>query len=137
MTVGNVIRQIFKVMKRRFNESGSIITFEQFGLLHAISIKKEEVVQQDMAEMLGKDKSAILRLIDSLESKGLVVRNSDPLDKRKNVLSVTPQGTEVIQHFAAIAVTINEEFVKDISQADLDTFYAVVQKIQNNAEKIL
>src|SRR5512138_2747446 len=92
MVVGKMMGRMAKVLKRRLTEQDITITLEQLGLLHAISENKAEVAQQDMADLMGKDKSAILRLIDSLEKKRLVVRTNDPQDRRKNVLVVTQQG---------------------------------------------
>ena len=89
---GKLMREIFRVFKKRINmqnEEEIRITAEQFHLLNAINSKKEEVIQKDMAEIMGKDKSAILRLIDSLEEKELVRRVVDKNDRRKNYLMVT------------------------------------------------
>lgn len=137
MIVGRMMGNIAKVIKRRLNEAELNITLEQVGLLHAISENKEEVVQQDMAEIMNKDKSAILRLIDSLENKGLVIRTSDPQDRRKNVLNVTEQGKAILSKTLEIGTELNERLTKEISQSDLDTFYSVVEKIKRNAEKML
>jgi MarR family transcriptional regulator for hemolysin len=86
MDLGKMMHDIFRLFKKRFEEqqhSTIKISTEQFGLLRAISIKDEEVIQKDMADMMGKDKSAILRLIDSLEEKELVRRVVDPKDRRQ------------------------------------------------------
>lgn len=137
MLIGNLMRPIVKVVRKQFNETEIKLTFEQFGLLHALSIRKEEVVQQDMAEILGKDKSAVLRLIDSLESKGLAVRTSDPHDRRKNVLAVTDEGFQILKDFQTIGYEMNSKFIEGISAEDMEVFYSVVQRIQLNAEKMI
>jgi MarR family transcriptional regulator for hemolysin len=90
-----------------------------------------------MADIMNKDKSAILRLIDSLEKKGLVVRSIDPQDRRKNLLFVTEQGMAVLVKIGGVAAEINPKFVENISQADLDTFFAVAEKIKQNAERLI
>lgn len=136
MVVRRMMIQVIKVLKRELNELGGNITLEQYSLLHAISQKKQDVVQQDMAEILNKDKSAILRLIDSLESKGLAVRSNDPQDRRKNVLTVTEQGKESIDQFITVTTRWNENIIQGISQSDLNTFYSVIEQIKSNAEKL-
>jgi Transcriptional regulators len=136
MVVGRMMGCIAKVIKRRLSEAELNITLEQLAILHAISENKEEVVQQDMAEMMNKDKSAILRFIDSLENKGLVIRTSDPLDRRKNVLNITEQGKITLAKTLEIGTKVNEKLTEEISQSDLDIFYSVVEKIKSNAEKI-
>lgn len=136
-TVGSMMNKMVRVLRRSFADSGIDISIDQFALLHAISVNKEEVVQQDMAEILGKDKSAILRLIDGLESKNLVVRTSDLQDRRKNVLSVTPSGVELIGQVTKIVSDINKEFRKGISPEEFETFLSVVKRVKANAEAML
>lgn len=137
MVVGRMLGRMGKVFKRELNEAQIDITLEQLGLLHAISENEQDVVQQDMADIMNKDKSAILRLIDSLEKKGLVVRSIDPQDRRKNLLFVTEQGMAVLVKIGGVAAQINPKFVENISQADLDTFFAVAEKIKQNAERLI
>lgn len=137
MIVGKMMGRMAKVLKRRLTEQEITITLEQLGLLHAISENKAEVAQQDMADLMNKDKSAILRLIDSLEKKRLVVRTNDPQDRRKNVLVVTQQGKSTLAKAVEISTELNEKLVEGISQSDIDTFFAVAEKIKSNAEKML
>lgn len=133
------MHEIFRVFKKRISgqEIEEIrITTEQFGLLHAIGQKEEEVIQKDMAEMMGKDKSAILRLIDSLEEKELVRRVVDKNDRRKNYLMVTKLGERVIKQYMKIVFGMLEEVEQGISENDLDTFRTVVGQLKSNAEKL-
>jgi len=137
MIVGRMNKEMFRVLRKRFHESSEIkLTIEQFGLLHGISINDEEVVQQDMAILLGKDKSSILRLIDSLEEQNLLKRVVDPHDRRKNCLIVTDLGHEVIKHYLSIEFKLIEELQEGLSELDIETFYKVVRTIHKNAEKL-
>jgi MarR family transcriptional regulator, transcriptional regulator for hemolysin len=137
MIVGRMYKEMFRVLRKRTNESSDIkLTIDQFGLLHGISTILQEVVQQDMADILGKDKSSILRLIDSLEEQKLVKRVVDPNDRRRNFLVVTDLGHEVIKHYLKIEFQLLDELQKGLTESDLETFYKVVRTIQCNAEKL-
>lgn len=130
---------VFRVFKKRseVQHNDEIrISVEQFSLLQAISLKEEDVIQKDMAEMMGKDKSAILRLIDSLEEKELVRRVVDPKDRRKNYLMVTKVGYRVIDQYMKIIFELMEDVQQGLSQAEIDTFHKVVSHIKNKAEKL-
>lgn len=68
-------KQLLKTINGKFNEITGDITFEQLGLLYFISRHKNRengLIQQNIAEVMEKTKSAILRSIDILEEKGLV-----------------------------------------------------------------
>jgi MarR family transcriptional regulator, transcriptional regulator for hemolysin len=137
MIVGRMYKEMFRVLRKRTNESSDIkLTIDQFGLLHGISTILQEVVQQDMADILGKDKSSILRLIDSLEEQKLVKRVVDPNDRRRNFLVVTDLGHEVIKHYLKIEFQLLDELQEGLTESDLETFYKVVRTIQSNAEKL-
>jgi len=135
----NMIREVFRVFKKRIEsiqDENIKLSTDQFGLLHNITIKSEEVIQQDMAEIMCKDKSAILRLIDSLEHKGLVRRVTDLKDRRKNYLMVTKSGHQVLDYYKEILSELLQGMYKGITQEEIETFNNVIRKIKINAEKL-
>ena len=137
MVVRKMNREMFRVLRKRFYESSETkLTIEQFGLLFAISNNEEDVVQQDMATFFGKDKSSILRLIDTLEEKELIQRIMDSQDRRKKCLFVTDKGNEVIKQYLDIDFNLLDELQIGLTKSDMDTFYKVVQTIQNNAKEL-
>lgn len=137
MVVGRMMHEMFRVLKKRTGEIAETkLTIEQFGLLYAINMKNEDVIQQDMANIMGKDKSAIYRVIDSLEEKELVRRVVDKNDRRKNFLMVTKKGEAVIEQYLEIEYKLIKELKEGLCKSDIDTFYSVVNHIRNKAEKL-
>lgn len=137
MIVGKMNREMFRVLRKRTNESSEIkLSIDQFGLLYGISTNSDDVVQQDMAIYMCKDKSTVLRLIDSLEDLKLVTRVVDSHDRRRNCLMVTDLGHEVIKQYLRIEFQLVEELQEGLSESDIETFYKVVQTVRKNAEKL-
>ena len=137
MIVARMMHEMFRVLKKRTGEIAETkLTIEQFGLLHAINMKNEDVIQQDMANIMGKDKSAIYRVIDSLEEKELVRRVVNKNDRRKNFLMVTKKGEAVIEQYLEIEYKLINELEEGLSETDIETFYRVVNNIKNKAEKL-
>lgn len=137
--LGKMMREVIRVFKKRFDENlqeDIKISSEQLGLLHAISMKEEDVIQKDMAEMMGKDKSVILRLIDSLEEKGLVRRVADLKDRRKNYLMVTKLGNRVILQYTRVFFELMKELQVGLTQEEIDNFYKVTKHIKDAASKM-
>jgi len=133
-----ILEDMFHAIRKRIKNQAEIqlkITREQFKLLHAISQNKKEVIQKDMADSIGKDKSTILRLIDSLEAKGLVRRVADTKDRRKNYLMVTKKGEEIIKQYERIIKVMIEELQQGLNESELNTFYKVAAHFKSNAEK--
>lgn len=137
MALGKTLSEIFKVIKKKAaKQAEAKLTFDQFGLLYAINQQKQDVIQKDMAETMGKDKSVILRIIDSLEEKELVRRVVDMNDRRKNQILVTKKGLQTIDQYLAIEFQAKEDLLDGVSQSDVDTFYRVLAHIRTKAEQM-
>ncbi len=137
MAMGRMMKELFRIMKKRTAEQTEItLTGEQFGLLYAISKEKDEVIQKQMAEIMGKDKSAILRMIDCLESRDLVRRVVDPSDRRKNYLMVSKKGERTLEQWLSVEHELNNELLEGLDQADIDTFLKVIDHMRNKAKEL-
>ncbi|OJH39074.1 MarR family winged helix-turn-helix transcriptional regulator [Cystobacter ferrugineus] len=105
------------------------ITFDQYVLLAALS-DTEAPTQSDLADLLGRDKSAVLRQIDHLEEEGLVTRVADPDDRRKKTLVLTRSGSQVHAKARALVESIMGEALHGISSQDIQTLTRVLTRIQ-------
>ncbi len=132
--VAETVRSIAKKLMSRLREHGFSISMEQMAILHFLNTNNE-LIQQDVADFTGKDKSAILRQIDFLEENKYVVRVADQIDRRKKTLVVTKKGAELHQDFTKIDIEVGQELMNGITPADLETFLRVLAKIKANAEE--
>jgi MarR family transcriptional regulator for hemolysin len=137
MLIGKMMKEIFRVLKTRINEqSEEKLTISQFHLLRAINMENDEVIQKDMAEIMGKDKSAILRMIDCLGKKELVRRVVDRNDRRKNRIMVSKKGERAIENFMKIEMVLTKELEDGIDSSDLEGFHKVINLIENKAKTL-
>lgn len=137
MMIGEMMNAMLRSFKTRTGKQANItLSLEQFGLLYAIRHHKQDVVQKDMAEILGKDKSSILRMINSLEKKGLVKRVIDINDKRRNQLIVTGLGEQTIDQYLEIEFELINELIEGIEEAELNIFFKVINHIKSKAELV-
>ena len=137
MNYSSMLQEVFRTFKNMTNTQSNVpLTIDQFGFLIAIYEKKEEVIQKDMAEVLGKDQSSILRIVDSLEKKELIRRVVDNNDRRKNFLMITKKGDKVLDQYLKIETQLGDKFFDGLSKSDIDTFYKVMDHIKNRAMKI-
>jgi len=135
MIVGRTMHEVFRVLRKKSSEEMETkLTIEQFGLLHAVNMKQEDMIQKDMAEMMGKDKSSILRIIDALEEKELVRRAPDKNDRRKNFVMVTKKGERVIDEYIRIEKELVEELQEGLTEQELQVFQKVLNHIRGRAE---
>ena len=111
------------------------ITFEQMGVLYYISRSNtKDMIQQDIAEVMDKTKSAILRSIDILEEKGFVKRLPVAGDRRKNVIELTDTGKTIIEKMHEHFLEHDAILKEGIDQEDLQTTMCVLAKIQQKCK---
>jgi DNA-binding MarR family transcriptional regulator len=98
-----------------------------------IAYFQDDVIQQDIAEMAKKDKSAVLRQIDTLEQKGLLQRKVDGQDRRKNLIVITVQGKKIIDEIIKKEKALFKTLSQGIEKQEMKTFVKVLTLLKNNA----
>ncbi len=111
------------------------ITFEQMGVLYFISRNGEkEMIQQDVAEIMDKNKSAVLRSLDILEEKGFVKRLRVVGDRRKNVLEITESGKAIIEKMHKIFLRQDLVLKDGIDEEEVDTCIKVLRAVHRKCK---
>jgi DNA-binding MarR family transcriptional regulator len=85
--------------------------------------------QGTIAEALDVDPSRLVAVLDGLEERELIVRQRDPHDRRRHVVSITPAGRRQLQRLRAIAKELEEEFFGTLSSEERATFHALLGKL--------
>ncbi|GAA4569100.1 MarR family winged helix-turn-helix transcriptional regulator [Planotetraspora kaengkrachanensis] len=79
------------------------------GLMTVLSLGPA-VSQQDLAAKMGVAPSLVVSLADHLETLGAVQRVRDPQDRRRQVLTLTAHGRDLLDKCATEARALDEEF---------------------------
>ncbi|WP_430403133.1 MarR family winged helix-turn-helix transcriptional regulator [Fluviicola sp.] len=131
--MGEVIKSIGKLIDKSFMDGDNELSMEYFILLN-ILYDKDNVIQHDLANLMNKDKSAILRQIDVLERKKLVVRIPDSEDRRKKTIVLTKDGMKMVEKLRKIEADIFNSLLKDVSEKDLKIFESVLDKMKSQVQ---
>jgi DNA-binding MarR family transcriptional regulator len=75
--------------------------------------------QQQIAERLGIDRTTMVARIDALEAKGIVSRQPDPDDRRRNVVTLTKPGQRTVAAATAASEKAERDFLSDLSAAEV------------------
>ncbi len=125
-------KMLLKNINTDFAFLNSEITFEQMGLLYYISRnQKKNIIQQDIANLTNKTKSAILRSLDILEEKKFLKRAAMLNDRRKNVIQLTNKGYEIADKMHEKFLELEKELMKGLSKDEQKACMSVLLKIQN------
>lgn len=132
-TVGKLRNKLHRLMKQRYAaEAEEKLTVEEFILLNMIQAKTDQILQL-LAIATGKNKSVVMRMIDSLEKKGLAKRTVNPDDRRENLLSITEKGEKVVAQYHEIEKRLSNELLEDIPEEKVAIFFEVVDSISKKA----
>jgi len=85
--------------------------------------------QAQIADALGYDRSLIVRLLDELEERELVIRKRDPEDRRRHVVKLTPAGRTRLVEMRAIVRRLEAEFLTPLSAEEQQTLHTLLAKL--------
>jgi DNA-binding MarR family transcriptional regulator len=93
----------------------------------------EAISMRQLAGRLGCDNSYVTALVDALESRGLVVRQPHPTDRRVKVIVLTGRGRELAGR-AQLADTTPPAAFSTLSEAEITTLRDLLRKVDPAAE---
>jgi MarR family transcriptional regulator, lower aerobic nicotinate degradation pathway regulator len=118
----------------------AMAAYEQTGLHpyhHAILIVLGEdspETQGSIADTLGYDRGQLVGLLDELEERGLVERRRDPNDRRRHLVTLTPEGKKTLSRLRAVARQNEEEFLDPLSEEERATLHALLFQLAKKHE---
>jgi DNA-binding MarR family transcriptional regulator len=133
--IGYMLSQTLRVYRNQlvseFKNQKSGITFEQFIILHLLHTNCN-IIQQDLANYMQKDKSIIVRQINGLLEKNFVTRITNSGDKRKKNLILTDAGTEILKSMKVVALEVSNKLLSGVTEDEVENFRRVLDKINSN-----
>ena len=88
-----------------------------FALLNVLGAR-EGAIQQHLSSDMGIDPSAMVALIDKLESAGLAERRRRPGDRRAWEVAITPKGRRTLERARRIATQVEDEVLAGLTAAE-------------------
>ena len=110
---------------------GINLSKEQFIVLKHLD-EKDGRIQNDLAFITNRSKTALTRLIQTMEKKGYVSRSVSEKDMRVNHVYLTALGREIWEKSYPFFLETIQELQKGISKEDLENTKNVMKQIQNN-----
>lgn len=130
---GKVSGAINRTLLKAFAREKIGITTEQWSVLSCLW-NKDKVTQQTICDLTRKDKPSMTRLIDNLEKRNLVVRVSDPSDRRINLIHLTTEGAALKQKTTEVVQSVVDKALNTISDKELSLGREILLKIMRNLD---
>jgi DNA-binding MarR family transcriptional regulator len=87
------------------------------------------LAQHDLADCLGLQRPHLVGYIDLLQRQGLVQRERDPQDRRRQRVALTPAGTRLVRQLTKVAGTSQDDLLVGLSEAERDTLTALLRRV--------
>lgn len=85
--------------------------------------------QSQLATAIGRDPTRLIPTLESLETRGLVLRRPDPDDRRNRVVSLTAPGRSLLADCRASIRTMEDKLLTDLDQEQRTAFRATLEML--------
>jgi DNA-binding MarR family transcriptional regulator len=113
----------------------SMDAYESAGLHpyhHAILAALDEgsrETQGSIADALGYDRGQLVGLLDELEERGLVERQRDPVDRRRHIVRMTPEGKQQLRKLRSLARKLETEILSPLDESERAQLHATLLRL--------
>ncbi|MBW9207095.1 MarR family transcriptional regulator [Mumia sp. zg.B17] len=109
------------------------ITFARYEVLVLLTFSQAGTLPlSKIGERLMVHPTSVTNAIDRLEAQGLVLRQTDPSDRRRTLASLTPAGRELVIE-ATAALTAIDFAVDGLTAREQDDAFALLRRLRSAA----
>ena len=102
---------------------------------YIISRPKKCALQKEFEKVLGLSRATVSSVLITMEKNGLIVRITDNTDNRTKKIVLSSNAQRVFNSSKEKIKMIEDIFLKDITEKDLNTFINVLSKMTENLKE--
>ncbi len=124
----NCIRaELSQELERATGKNGWIIGF-------IAENSDRDIFQRDIEEMFSIRRSTVSSMLQLMEKKGLVVRESVEYDARLKKLTLTQKAWDMHNKMLESLNSMEQKLCRGLTEEEKNQFFYLIEKIRNNAE---
>lgn len=129
MYINSINRKILRFLSLNLKKYN--ITTEQWSVLLHLT-EEDGVNQKQLAKKVDKDQATLVRILDILERKKLVIRKKSAEDRRSFLIYVTLEGKKLKEEVYPFIEHLFTNIVNGVSKDQLDLFIDTLSKFEKN-----
>ena len=89
--------------------------------------------QADLGRSTGIDRSDVTAALVELESRNLIQRTIDPENKRRNVVTLTPEGVKRLHDLDIVVGTVQDELLAPLNATQRRQFISLISRLLDDS----
>ena len=138
--LGGEIRCLSNLIKRRidsdpiFSEQNKVTGTHGYilGFLCRKNDANEPVYQRDLEQAFSIRRSTATEVLNTMETNGLILRESSSTDKRLKRLVVTEKGYQTHKLIVSRLNAVDEELINVLTKEEFEALKTALEKLKNN-----
>ncbi len=110
------------------------LTDQQWRVLRALFDHGQKDLSE-LAELCCLLKPSLTRIIRSMETRKLLIRQDDSNDQRRTIVSITSSGCDLIAQVGPFSEQVYQDIAVEFGQAKLDELYQNLDALMANLNK--
>ncbi|HMG94447.1 MAG TPA: MarR family transcriptional regulator [Chryseolinea sp.] len=123
-----------QMLTREFKENGIGVTVEQFSVL-AMLFYQNGLSQQEISDVLGRDKTTVARVISIMERDNMVTRVTNENDNRGKLIYLTRKGRSIQQKAVGVSGKLYLRAISNLKESELKAAIKVMTSMTANLSK--
>lgn len=124
-----------RIFDRMLAESGIDAFNGAQGRILYVLWQKDEISISSLAAQTSLANTTLTAMLDRMEATGLIVRKSDPKDRRNRLIALTEKARSLQEDYTKISEQMNEMYYIGFSEEEIMQFESYLLRILTNLEK--
>ncbi|NTU32256.1 MarR family transcriptional regulator [Brevibacillus sp. HB1.1] len=104
------------------------ITPEQWGILSVMDGERA-ITQKELSDAIDRDQTTVVRMIYSLEKKGIVIRTLNDEDRRSHNLLLSDKGMELKSMLIPVVTEAHNHVTQKLTDVEIAELHALLDKL--------
>ena len=115
---------------------GTGVSAAELPYIIRIYAESNMLTQRDLCDLFFVSEPVVARTVKNLESKGFIIRNKDPKNRTRKLLSLTDRGVEISKRMFDINDEWENAILKDMTSEEIESFKKAMRKIALSSLKL-
>ena len=124
-----------QMLTREFKANGITVTVEQFSVL-AMLFYQEGLSQQEISDVLGRDKTTVARVISIMERDNMITRIMNKNDNRGKLIYLTRKGRSIQQKAVGVSGKLYLRALGILRESELKIAMKIIGAMTTNLSQV-